>query len=327
MEISSTFRWLPENGLQLIFFDNVPGGAGYTAKIFELKASELLKFARKSILECPEHCSTSCSKCLRSYSNQQYWESFRRQDAIAWLDTVLKLQRADPRVELGAKETRPALIRDLSEAASHIVIIRDRLGDFTGGLDADDQGRELAVTTSLPDWQKINQWLAAGKRITVICRQFPKFDDPSLPRARRFAEVLLPHVRSGALTLAVSMEGGVLATDCPDTVIIDDSLAVATLVYDITGSGSVLQQLWSESLLAREVALNEGEDFIPTEELSTRPPWNGRKASNDFTIVLERLGKSTGTSPSSKTEKSIVWKSSTATWWRRTAIEKLWTSS
>lgn len=263
MEISSTFRWLPNDALELIFFDNVPGGAGYTSKVFELKAvSDLLRFARELILECPGQCSTSCSKCLRSYSNQTHWESFRRRDAMAWLDNVLLLKRSDPRTELGATEIQPALLRDHAESASRIVIIRDRLGDFSGGMEADDQGKELPLTASLAEWGRINQLLAAGKKITLICRQFPKFDDTSLPRARRFAEVLLPHVRSGLLKLALAANHAEPLADCPDTVFFDDSAAIATLVYDLDKPAAVFQQLWSDNLLARDASLAEGETFV-----------------------------------------------------------------
>lgn len=260
-EISSTYRWLTGNALELILFDNVPGGAGYTAKVFDLKVSDLLTFAVNDVLTCPEDCSQSCSKCLRSYSNQTHWDSFRRREAMAWLTDVLRVRRADPRIELGAEDIRLERVNQLCDEASSICIIRDRIGDFGGGLDSDELGRERPIGEMYSEWDKINRWLAKGKKVTIVCRQFPQFSDTSLPRARRFAEILLPHVRSGSLVMgietATDMSG---AVEKPEAVIFNDETGKATLIYE-TGGGAALDLLWGEGVLAREVSVTEGEAF------------------------------------------------------------------
>jgi hypothetical protein len=258
-EISSTFRWLPNQSLELILFDNVSGGAGYTAKIYEMKASEILRHARERILECPENCTTSCSKCLRSYSNQYHWDDFRRHDAIRWIDAVLKVKRADPRIQLGAEQIKGEQVNALCDAASHIVLNRERFGDFSGGLDGDDTGRELPIADCFAEWSRINQWIASGKQITIICRQYPQFSDPSLPRARRFSEIILPLVRSGKLRLLLRNEQPTERDDVdePQATLLDHTSGKATLVYDIGGGGAILDQLWSDELLARDVLASE----------------------------------------------------------------------
>lgn len=265
-EISSTYRWLPLDSLEIILFDNVPGGAGYTAKIFDLKASEVIRFARHSILECPDKCSTSCSKCIRSYSNQSHWEAFRRREANAWFDELLRLRRNDPRIELGAAEIRPSALHAKCEEASRITVIRDRFGDFSGAIGADERGREESIADMFPQWGQINQWLAAGKNVTAICRKFPRFDDPSLPRARRLAEFLLPAVRSGNLELGRVDPSEIYRDNAPDLVLVNESSGRGSLVYCLGGVGAVMDQLWSDRLLFREVSAKEAEEYARYQE-------------------------------------------------------------
>lgn len=261
-EVSATFRWLPLNALEIILFDNVPGGAGYTAKVFDLKASSLIQFAKDSILSCPDNCSTSCSKCLRSYSNQAHWDDFRRIEAIAWCEEVLRLKRSDPRIELGASEVKPSALQLLCNEASEMIFFRDRFGDFSGPVDADDRGREVSIAEMFPQWSRLKHWLNSGKKITVVCRQFPKFDDMSLPRARRLAESLLPAVRDSSLVLARAELAQGASTQTPDLVIFNQVTGRATLVYSIAAVGPFMDQLWSDQLLAREVQLAEAKSLI-----------------------------------------------------------------
>jgi len=258
-EISSTFRWLPQNGLEIILFDNVPGGAGYTAKIFELPVSKILGHACEEILNCPENCTSSCSRCLRSYSNQQHWDVFRRHEAICWLRDALHIKRTDPRIQLGAQAVQQGALLDLCDKAGMIVLTGARLGEFAGGLDSDEHGKEAPIADSLPEWKRIVKWLLRGTKVTIKCRHFPDFRDLSLPRARRFAEALLPHVRTGQLLLESLLdEFTETEVDLPSAYILDSATNKFSLVYDVSPAGSILEEMWSANLLVREVPAEEG---------------------------------------------------------------------
>ncbi len=271
MEISATFRWLPTQGLELILFDNVPGGAGYTAKVFDLPVSDLLRAARDSILNCPDSCSSSCSKCLRSYSNQFYWDVFRRLDAIAWLNDILNLKSTDSRIKTGATSVQPKAVQNCCAEASHIVFLRQQLADFSGGIGSDERGREETLEVMFPSWPKINRWLAQGKKVTLICSRLPQFDDFAMPRARRFAEAALPYVRSGNLTIATSGSREVAAPSAtPDLVILNEQTGKGTLVYSVTRLGALLDEAWSNDLLARDVSLEVAEhNFAQSKAVRT----------------------------------------------------------
>ena len=262
-EIAATFRWLSHNGLEIILFDNISGGAGYTAKIFDLPASKILSYARNVILNCQEQCSSSCSHCLRSYSNQQYWDAFRRLEAMAWLADVLQMKRADPRIQLGAQVIQRAEVLDLCDKASRIVLTGARLGEFTGGLDADEHGNELPIADAFKEWSRLTSWLLQGAVVILRCKILPDFRDLSMPRARRFAEVLLPYIRTGRLIVEhlpdLLTEGDV---DCPTAYIVDRSTNTVSLIYDVNPAGSILEDMWSEHLLIRKLNREEGSpDF------------------------------------------------------------------
>lgn len=265
-EISSTFRWLPNGGLELVLYDNIPGGAGYTAKVAELTASQLVQHAIENVLTCSAGCSTSCSKCLRSFSNQFYWEEFRRHDAMAWLKRILAVKREDPK-KLGGEEIKPEALKGLCERADRIGILRDRLGEFSGSIESDENGRELLLAAYYPEWERLNRWLASGKRITAVCQHVPDFQDPNRPRARRLAETIFPVIRDGQLAirrLATIDQLNQPGQPTPQLVLIDSTKSEATLVYDMGGKGAVFDRLWSPDgvLIARRVSKETAEALL-----------------------------------------------------------------
>lgn len=277
-EMSSTYRWLPGGGLELVLYDNVPGGAGYTSKVADYQASDLVRYAIEEVLTCSAGCSTSCSKCLRSFSNQAYWDEFRRKDAMKWLKRILKVKRDDPK-ELGGEEIKPAALKDLCEQVDHIGIVRSRLGSFAGGIESDDEGKEVLISHYYPEWERLNKWMANGKKVIGLCQQTPDFKDSNLPRARRLSESFLPLVRQGRLEIRKTPPNPEKDTQLPQLVLLNSTEAEATLIYDLGGKGAVLDQLWSTDgvLIAKRVPKKEAEEILSigtpiTENHLERPP-------------------------------------------------------
>jgi hypothetical protein len=133
MELASSYRW-QATGIEIILYDGVSGGAGYCKKVHDLRLSQLLEYARDEIASCRADCSRSCSKCLRSYSNQTYWEEFRRRDALDWLNRTCLLKKDDPRISFGASEIQRKRLDELCSEASEIIFIRRTIGDLSGSL-------------------------------------------------------------------------------------------------------------------------------------------------------------------------------------------------
>ena len=276
-EMSSTFRWLAGGGLELILFDNVPGGAGYTAKVIERQASALVNYAVDEILTCPDECSTSCSKCLRTFTNQVYWDEFRRKEAMRWLKRVLQLKREGAE-RVDGEEISPEALRQLCEKADHIGVLRKRLGSFAGGVESDETGKEIPLGDYFPEWERLHRWMVNGKKVTGICQQIPQFQDRSLPRARRLAESFLPLVRQGSLEIRQIPPSAEDLATLPQMVVCRSAEAEATVIYERGGIGDALEQLWSTdgALFAKRIPAEEAQTILstgnPVQRQTLEPP-------------------------------------------------------
>lgn len=70
-----------DNKVSLYIFDNVPGGAGHTYKVFDFsddKYKEWFKISLQRIINCECGVDSSCFKCLQSRSNQRYHDLMER---------------------------------------------------------------------------------------------------------------------------------------------------------------------------------------------------------------------------------------------------------
>jgi len=92
-ELRSTYRLYANAGCiaEVVLYDGVPGGAGYSARLGSSKYSvtDLLRGALRK-LECPQDCESACRACLCDYGNQRYWDSFRRKEALSWLQALME---------------------------------------------------------------------------------------------------------------------------------------------------------------------------------------------------------------------------------------------
>ena len=274
MELASSYRW-KANGIEIILYDAVSGGAGYCKKVHELQLSKLLMFAKDEIATCSGNCTRSCSKCLRSYSNQTYWEEFRRVDALDWLSRVCSLRRDDPRVKSGAVDVQIKRVEEICSKASNIILLRRSLGDLVGSLPTNDAtGAECALTEIYPGWKAIQQWLVSGKKVHVLSAASLDFHDPTNGRAIRIAAAFLPHVQDQTLELSVGVDS-FTGTE-PHAIAVNEIDKKATVLYSPEFIGSSLERLWPETVLAKEIPLSEITEFFcpgnPVSVAELQPP-------------------------------------------------------
>ena len=111
----------PNNIPHVILSDAVPGGAGYCRRLIDeygFTAKELFLKAQ-TILDCPNsECRTSCSRCLREYSNQQHWDLLNRELVLKWLNQVIEFSKPRPKYV-------PASAIPVSSTAVHL--LREKL--------------------------------------------------------------------------------------------------------------------------------------------------------------------------------------------------------
>jgi Lhr-like helicase len=90
-DLGGTYHgWTVESFVgELVIYDRIPGGAGYIPKIVE-DLDKVLQEVLRRVRDCKcSDVNSSCYACLRSYSNQFYWEQLRRRPIIDWLTQIL----------------------------------------------------------------------------------------------------------------------------------------------------------------------------------------------------------------------------------------------
>ena len=86
--IGVSWRWLvkrsPATGVEIILYDNSPGGAGFIKEGFD-NWQQVVKLAREICGSCT--CEKACYDCLKDYSNQSYHEKLNRLSVSEFLET------------------------------------------------------------------------------------------------------------------------------------------------------------------------------------------------------------------------------------------------
>ena len=85
-ELDGLFRPLDNQLAEIIIYDNVPGGAGYSRRIAD-KFNQILEAAYKIATTC--ECDTSCYDCLRTYSNQPFHANLNRYLVTDFLQSLV----------------------------------------------------------------------------------------------------------------------------------------------------------------------------------------------------------------------------------------------
>lgn len=79
-----------EEGIMLILFDNVPGGAGHVKRLMDYEnLNEVLRSALYRVKNCSCGPETSCYGCLRNYQNQFCHEQLKRGLVLEFLNSNL----------------------------------------------------------------------------------------------------------------------------------------------------------------------------------------------------------------------------------------------
>lgn len=80
-----------DDTVSLYIFDNVPGGAGHTYKVFDFsneKYKEWFNLSLEKVTNCQCGVDSSCFKCLQSRSNQRYHDWLERGIVIEFFEAL-----------------------------------------------------------------------------------------------------------------------------------------------------------------------------------------------------------------------------------------------
>jgi ATP-dependent helicase YprA (DUF1998 family) len=89
-ELDGLFRPGDNGSTEIVIYDNVPGGAGYSKRIAN-RFSEVLAKAYEISSQCD--CGKSCYECLRTYSNQLFHNDLDRNEVAKFLEEIISLQQ------------------------------------------------------------------------------------------------------------------------------------------------------------------------------------------------------------------------------------------
>ena len=245
-EVAATYRWRLGGGIEVVIYDTVSGGAGYVRRFMNNHSVRELLAGMESRLHCT--CTTGCRKCLFGYSNQYYWQDFRREDALRWLHVIRRHERQG---EQGLKPISLGEVLRGFDQLSTISLVAPYLGDFTSPLWREEAETETwSMHTHFPAWKQIEDWLRSGKTVRIFSRVLPDFKSPNQPKAVLAADWMRPHLKSGKLAIIpISPTAQVDAR--LRTVIPDVGNATFKAIYDVYNDTPLFDQLFSDHLLVK----------------------------------------------------------------------------
>ena len=262
-EIAATYRWAASQGLEIVLYDAVPGGAGYVQTLKQHSMIGTLLRSASEKLKCD--CLTGCRKCLRTYSNQIFWDQFERDPALRWTDEVLQLGSED-RWTLNRRISKRVLEERLKEAQRIELFARD-LG-FTSELwpefgdESEDRG-EPNVSQLFPEWERIRAWLVSGKEVEICLRQKLDLTDPHKRSASWFFDGIgKDYLRSGKLRFSVLREPNIVPPELRAVLVTaQEKLAL----NDFRADAPLLRSIFSETLAEGKIPEISAADRVPME--------------------------------------------------------------
>jgi hypothetical protein len=91
-ELDGLFRPRENGQAEIVIYDNVPGGAGYSQRIAD-DFQKILIEAYRLTDSCS--CESSCYDCLRTYSNQIFHHELDRQEVVRFLRPIVEIVEPD----------------------------------------------------------------------------------------------------------------------------------------------------------------------------------------------------------------------------------------
>ncbi|MDG2992008.1 DEAD/DEAH box helicase [Candidatus Synechococcus calcipolaris G9] len=186
-ELDGLFRPVEEihtGAAEIILYDNVPGGAGYSKRIAECFPT-ILQRAFQFVESCS--CSSSCYDCLRTYTNQIFHHELNRQVVANFLRPIVERVQPDAALQSFAPDAnRVSLAQMMVALESHSTMAGElsllylpsitapfTLKRLTQMVDALDRTAPLElIVTHLPDRtnddsirvlrKRLAQWIDQG---------------------------------------------------------------------------------------------------------------------------------------------------------------------
>ncbi|ACN14574.1 Dbp [Desulforapulum autotrophicum HRM2] len=177
--------------ISVIIYDSVPGGAGYSVRLFrEIKMDQLLSAAIDR-LDCPNECSSGCRRCLCDYSNQRIWDYFDRISVIPWLKAINKGEVDHPIIKAGGLIWKKPSLKALSE----------KLAPYQSIALIGQNFYSSKTNFENPCVKWILEQMNTGKKIKIFFTNASNIQEKKVFRQREVMNYLKPYIESGQLSL------------------------------------------------------------------------------------------------------------------------------
>jgi len=114
-ELDGLFQPLADGRAEIIIYDNVPGGAGYSRRIAHC-FPDVLQKAYELAASCS--CDSSCYDCLRTYSNQPFHAQLNRHVVANYLQPLVEQVKPDPELQNFAVNANRLSLSQVAERLS-----------------------------------------------------------------------------------------------------------------------------------------------------------------------------------------------------------------
>lgn len=199
-ELDGLFRLREDSSTretEIIIYDNVPGGAGYSKRIVECFPA-ILQRALEFVNSCS--CDSSCYDCLRTYTNQAFHHELDRHSVANFLLPIVELDQPDEALKSFAPDANRISLTQMGvlvdshckRANSHSIGYLPNITDLfslkqlTQLVDSLGLSSPLElIVTNLPDRtnddqvrvlrKRLSQWIDQGllRLYTIPAEQFP----------------------------------------------------------------------------------------------------------------------------------------------------------
>jgi len=168
-ELDGLFRPLENGQAEIIIYDNVPGGAGYSQRIAD-NFKDILTEAHRLADSCS--CEHSCYDCLRTYSNQLFHHELDRKQVVDFLKPIIEQVSPDPVLQAFA----PSSSRVRLDAIANTLTAQCRMATTDSIIYLPQLGDRFCLNRGEPmAWlNKLSDMVRNCNPLTLILHELPQ---------------------------------------------------------------------------------------------------------------------------------------------------------
>ncbi|MEQ8996550.1 MAG: DEAD/DEAH box helicase [Coleofasciculus sp. B1-GNL1-01] len=182
---------------EIVIYDNVPGGAGYSKRIAQ-EFQDMLQKADELVESCS--CDSSCYDCLRTYSNQMFHAELNRHIVADFLKPLVEQVKPDQELQVFAPHASRISLTKMADrlrrlcrmAGSASLLYLPQLNDGLGL----DRGSPMPWLGLLAD--AVNSMHDSSTALELVVNQLPK---PNSDANRAIRKRLYQWIDQGLLKL------------------------------------------------------------------------------------------------------------------------------